>query len=249
MIRTMLQVLAAVYLMAAGPCLAGEKILVFAAASMRDALQAAGRDYMAANKGDPIVFSFASSSVLAKQIAAGAPADLFVSADTGWVDWLDGRGAVNPASRHDIAGNRLVIVRKAGSATAGKAADALAGKRFAMGDPAHVPAGRYAQKALQHEGLWDDVKSRAVFGENARVAVEYIRNGAVDAAIVYASDLSVYGALAEVYRFGEDSHPAIVYPAVIPAKSNGKALRFLQFLASSAGQAIFARYGFSAAGM
>lgn len=229
------------------PAFAGDRLLVFAAASMKDALEAAGQDYME-QSGDSVVFSFAASSVLAKQIAAGAPANLFVSANSEWVDWLEERGFANRDSRRDIAGNRLVIAGRARGEGAAVGLELLRNGKFAMGDPTHVPAGRYARAALEQLGIWEMVQANAVYGENARVALEYVRRGELDIAIVYRSDLAVSTGLTALFEFPESSHPPIVYPAVIPAGADMKAARFTEFLAGPRGQAILARFGFLPAG-
>lgn len=231
----------------AGPAIAGERILVFGAASMKDALEAAGRDYQR-QTGDKLVFSFASSSVLAKQIAAGAPADLYVSANIQWADWLGEHGLGDNASRRNIAGNNIVIAGRGSGAKAEGPEDLLSGGKFAMGDPSHVPAGRYARLALKEMGLWEKVRANAVYGENVRVALAYVERGELATAIVYSSDLVVAPELTALYKFPPSSHPPIVYPALIPVKGDMKAKGFLDFLSGRQGQAVLARYGFLPAG-
>lgn len=224
-----------------------DPVTVFAAISMKDALEAAAQAYQAAAEGPPVVFSFAASSVLARQIEAGAPADLFISADAAWMDWLAERGLIEAESRRAIAGNSLVAVVAPGGAPVADPARLLAGGRFTMGDPAHVPAGVYAKAALDHLGLWEQVRRNAVFGENVRVALELVRRGEVAAALVYASDLSVAPDLESVFTFPADSHPAIVYPAALAAGGDPDALAFLDFLSGEAGQRILAAHGFAPA--
>lgn len=223
---------------------AQEQITVFAAASMKDALEEAARSYEAEN-GVKVVLSLAASSVLAKQIEADAPADVFVSADLAWMDWLAERHLIATATRRNLASNRLVIAAPAGSAPVKESSRLLAAGRFAMGDPEHVPAGKYAKAALEKLGLWDQVRSNAVFAENVRVALEFVRRGEVGAAIVYGSDRNAAPELAEAYQFPADSHPLIVYPAAVTADGDQAAAGFLDYLASQRGQAIFARFGFA----
>lgn len=223
--------------------LSAERILVFAAASLRDALEDAASKFEQSQHQD-IVLSFAASSILAKQIASGAPAALYISADRRWIDWLVERGSADPNDIRIIAKNRLVVARRDDNGVAGELVDALSGPRFAMGNPNHVPSGRYAKQALEGLGHWQNIGSRAVFGENVRIAVEYIRSGAVDAAIVYASDIRAFEDLKLTFTFPESSHDEIVYPAVLPANSGGAGFAFLEFLLSETGQAILLDHGF-----
>jgi len=229
------------------PAYAGERLLVFGAASMKDALEAAGQDYES-KSGEALVFSFGSSSVLAKQIAAGAPADLYISANSQWADWLDKQGLVNKGSRRNIAGNSIVIAGKKGAREAGDPEAMLEKGKFAMGDPSHVPAGRYGREALKSLGIWEKVKANAVYGENVRVALEYVARGEVGVAIVYSSDLTVAPELTSLYKFPASSHDPIVYPALIPAGGNANAEGFLDFLSGAEGQKVLAKFGFVPAG-
>lgn len=224
---------------------AEEPITVFAAASMKDAMEAAAGEYQAAAAGSRVIFSFAASSVLARQIEAGGPADIFISADEQWMDWLAARDLIRHETRRALAGNALVLAAAAGAATVEHPGILLAAGRFAMGDPAHVPAGRYAKAALEHLGLWERVRSNAVFGENARVALELVRRGEVAAAVVYASDRLAAPELATVLTFPEASHPRIVYPAALVAGGDERAASFLDFLSGETGQRILAAHGFS----
>lgn len=222
---------------------AQETLTVFAAVSMKDSLEEAAKAFEAEG-GEKIVFSFAASSVLAKQIEADAPADAFVSADLAWMDWAAERDLIKPETRRLIAGNALVIAAPAGTAAVADPAALLGSGRFAMGDPEHVPAGRYAKAALESLDLWDKVKANAVFGENVRIALEFVRRGEVGAAIVYGSDRNAAPELTTAYVFPADSHAPVIYPAAVIA--GGKdAAAFLDFLSGEAGQAIFAARGFS----
>lgn len=221
--------------------------LVFAAASMTDALTLVAERYVAGGGAAPR-FSFAASSVLAKQIAQGAPADLFVSANAEWMDWLKEMGAIRSDSRVDIARTDLVIAGPAEVGPVAVVADAIGEGRFAMGDPGHVPAGIYARQALQKEGFWPEMESRAVFGENARIALELVRRGEVARAIVYASDLVAVPELAALYTFPAGSHDPITYPAALTGtgQADEGARAFLDFLAGPEGQAAMKRAGFAA---
>lgn len=229
-------------LLAPGLPQAGPAIVVFAAASMKEAVESAALAYEE-RTGDAVVVSLASSSVLAKQIDAGAPADLYVSASSDWMDWLEQRGGILPVSRRDIAGNTLIVAASANLLANDSSLDALLSRRFAMGDPTHVPAGIYARQALAALGTWDAVEGNAVFGENVRVALEWVRRGEVDAAIVYGSDLNLVPELASVYVFAPSRHAPIVYPAALTAKGGERAQGFLDFLSSADGQDILAEAG------
>ncbi|RLQ88441.1 molybdate ABC transporter substrate-binding protein [Notoacmeibacter ruber] len=223
--------------------------LVFAAASMTDALNDVAERYASEGHEAPR-FSFASSSTLAKQIAQGAPADLFISANTDWMDWLARQNAIQPDSRGDIARNVLVIVGPEGAATAKSAEAALKEERVAIGDPSHVPAGIYAKEALQSAGLWQTVESRAVLGENVRIALELVRRGEVARAIVYASDRLAAPELAILYEFPDSSHDPIRYPAAVTAGAQNPAgaEAFLRFLQSPDGQGALKDAGFRTVG-
>lgn len=227
---------------------AQEKVTVFAAASLKDVLEAAASEYKAANPAVPdIVLSFAASSALAKQIEAGAKADIFISADTEWMDWAMERKLVAPASRRDLARNTLVIAKSTGEASDSAAAALEGVDRIAMGDPAHVPAGKYAKQALESLGLWESVLPRAAFGENVRVALGLAERGEVGAAIVYKTDLLAGKNLKLAFEFPASSHAPIVYPAALTAVSQQGAAEFLDFLSGEQGKALFARFGFSPA--
>ncbi|MDN2567283.1 molybdate ABC transporter substrate-binding protein [Aquibium sp. A9E412] len=228
------------------PAAAADTVTVFAAASMKDAIDRAAVAYERMASVD-VVVSFAASSVLAKQIAAGAPADLYISANVDWMDWLEAADALLPGSRLTIAGNTLVVAAPPGSAPQDDPAGLLGGGRFAMGDPSHVPAGRYGRAALESLGLWEAVRGNAVFTENVRVALDYVRRGEVAAGIVYGSDRAAAPGLVAVYTFAEGSHPAIAYPAALTAGAKPAAAGFLEFLAGAEGQAIFAALGFAPA--
>lgn len=224
------------------PVAAAEKVVVFAAASMKDVIDAAAKQFKAEN-GTEVSASFASSSVLAKQIEAGAPAAMFISADLDWMNYLQERNLIDNDSRAVIAGNALVIAGEK-DAKPMPALEALSAGRFSMGDPTNVPAGKYAKAALDKLGIWSDVSANAVFAENVRVALQYVARGEVKAGIVYASDRAQVPELTEVYRFPASSHKPILYPAALIGKPEDNAKAFLAFLRSDAGQAIIADKGF-----
>ena len=170
--------------------------VVFAAASTTDVVQGVA-DRLGAQAGRPVAVSVGASSVLARQIAAGAPADVYVTADSAWVGWLVARG-VAVRRRRVVAGGRLVVVGPAG-ARAPSLAGALAG-RVALADPSHVPAGRYARRALERAGLWGEVGPRVVAAGDVRAALAAVQTGAADRAVVYATDAAKAAGVAVVWR-------------------------------------------------
>lgn len=218
------------------------KALVFAAASLKDALSAANAAFARAGGGE-ITFSFAASSALAKQIEAGAPADLFASADQDWMNYLAERKLILADTRRDIAGNSLVVAAQA----EGEVEALLTQGKFAMGDPGNVPAGKYAKAALEKMHMWEKVKANAVFSENVRAALEFVRKGAAKSAIVYSSDMKAAPELKAAYTFDPAAHAPIAYPVAL-TRDNPTARAFLDFLSSPQGQAIFAQWGFAPAG-
>ncbi len=233
----------------AEPAVADGSLLVYGAASLTDALGDAARVF-SARTGVDVKTSFASSSVLAKQIEAGAPADVFVSADPEWMDYLAQRRLIKPGSRHDLLGNRLVLIAPADSRVVlrlrpgADLAAALGAGRLATADPDAVPAGRYARAALTSLGLWDPVASQLVRAENVRVALEYVARGEAPLGIVYRTDALADRGVRVVDTFPADSHPPIIYPVAITATARPAAARFAAFLSSSPARQIFAHYGF-----
>ena len=226
------------------PVMAADRVVVFAAASTKDAIEAVAADYRAAT-GTEVVVSLASSGTLARQIKAGAPADIYLPANPAWMDYLAERGLIDADSRAPVAGNVLVIVRQ-DLEPDGKTPEALLGSGlFAMGDPAHVPAGIYARQALQELGLWDAVASNAAFGENVRVALAMVARGDVDNAIVYRSDAAMRDDLEIAFEFPQGSHLPIVYPVALTLEADDGARAFLAYLLERARAGALTRFGFS----
>jgi len=225
--------------------------LVFAAASLTEALQQVGADY-ARERGRTVKFSFGSSATLARQIEAGARADVFVSADRDWMDYVDRRGLVRKASRVDLLGNRLVLVAPVGSRlelTIGRGMpirDALgATGRLALADPASVPAGKYAKAALTSLGVWDKVEGRIVAAENVRMALLFVARGEAPLGVVYATDARAEPRVRVVGEFPPGSHPRIVYPAALMSGARADAAPFLQYLSGASARLRFEAAGFS----
>jgi molybdate transport system substrate-binding protein len=238
-------------LAAAHPAQADE-LLIFAAASLKDALDAAIVEYTAAETGREVVASYASSSTLARQIEQGAPADVFISANPEWMDYLAERDLIRADSRADLLGNGLVLVAPAdGAATLEIApgfdlAGALGGGRLAMGDPDHVPAGLYGKAALENLGVWDSVASQVARADNVRAALALVARGEAPLGVVYRSDAAADPSVRTVAAFPEDSHPPIIYPvAVIAGSQHPGAAGLADFLRSPIASLVFERFGFT----
>lgn len=232
-----------------------QALTVFAAASLKDVLTELGTDYARAG-GVLVTFSFAGSSMLARQIEYGAPADVFVSANVSWMGVLDKKGLLEPGTRTVLTGNRLVLIAPGSSGSTRvdwSNPTALLARltqgRIAMALIDAVPAGMYGKMALQSGGHWSDVKSLVVQTDNVRSALALVSKGEVSLGIVYASDLHSAD-VAVVTEFPETTHGPIVYPmAVIAGTPNTSAARAFQaFLMTDAAQDTFARHGFSAPG-
>lgn len=220
--------------------------VVLAAASMQEALEAAAADWQSSGNPRPIL-SFASTPAVARQIGEGAPADLVVTADRQWMDWLVERGLVDGSPRA-FATNGLTVVapRNASEPTSlvAFAADPDGG-RIAMAQTDTVPAGRFARAALEHLGLWDQLEPRVISGENVRVALALVERGEVPVGIVYASDAQASQRVRVVERLDPSIHPPIIYyVAVVAGSVNEDAAVFRDFLAGDRGRAIVASHGF-----
>lgn len=225
--------------------------LVLAAASLNEALSEAGKAWAAQRHPRPIL-SFAGSSALARQVDAGAPADLFISADAAWMDHVAARNLIRPASRVRFLSNRLVLIAPASSPARlairpGFALTAALGTgRLAMADPASVPAGKYAKAALTGLGVWPAVAGRVARAENVRAALALVERGEAPFGIVYATDARASARVRVVGVFPASSHPPIAYSlAVLRTSTNPDAEGFRRFLISGQGKAIFARHGFA----
>jgi molybdate transport system substrate-binding protein len=238
-------------LVLASPARAGQDVLVFAAASLKTALdEVAAR--CAAQTGKTTTASYAGSSALAKQIEAGAPADIFVSADLDWMDYLAERDLIRPETRTNLLGNDLVLIAPADSAAAatiepGFPIAALLGEdgRLAVADIAAVPAGKYAKAALEALGVWTAVADRIVQAANVRAALALVARGEAPLGIVYRTDAMAEPGVEVLDTFPEDTHPPIVYPVALLRDSAGAdAAAALACLQSDEARAIFAAHGF-----
>jgi len=228
-------------------------ITVFAAASLTDALNDVGKIYKA-RTGNDVVLSFAASSVLAKQIESSRGADLFMSADTDWMDYLDNRGFIAHDTRKNLLGNKLVLIAPAASNVSLTIAPhfdllgALQGGRLSVADPDSVPAGKYARTALTTLGVWNSVVDHLVNAENVRVALAYVSRGEAPLGIVYTTDALSDKGVHIVATFPENTHAPIVYPAALTKDAKPEAKAFLDFLSGPEARAIFEKDGFAILG-
>lgn len=234
---------------------AAEPITVFAAASLGDALEVAGRIYYL-KTGVAVRFSFASSSTLARQITAGAPADIFISASEAWMDDLEHRDLIETNSRIAPIGNSLVMIAPVGSRLNVATIDAsldiaglLGDGRLAMGDPAHVPAGIYARQALESLGLWKMAAARLAPAGDVRGALVLVERSEVPLGIVYRTDAIRSGKVSVIGAFPDDSHQPIVYSfAIVHQNYQPEIVHFFDFVTGTESLNIFERFGFHVSG-
>jgi molybdate transport system substrate-binding protein len=234
------------------PVLAQDKTLtVFAAASMKNALDDIDAAYTA-KTGVKIVASYAASSALAKQIEQGAPADIFASADTDWMDYATAKKTINEPTRVNLLGNSIVLIApkdsKIDNVTIGPGFDLskLAGDgKIATGDVKAVPIGKYAKAALEKLGAWNEAEPKFAMAERVRAALTLVARGEAVLGIVYSTDAKVEPGVKIVGTFPADSHPTIIYPVAATVTAKPDAADYLAFLRSSAAKAIFEKYGFT----
>ncbi|HWG81249.1 MAG TPA: molybdate ABC transporter substrate-binding protein [Stellaceae bacterium] len=226
-------------------------VLVFAAASLKNAMDDAVSAFEKTG-GDKVRVSYGASSALAKQIEAAAPADMFVSADLAWMDYLQQRSLIQPQTRKSFLGNRLVMVEPATSdleidiAPNFPLAKLLGGGRLAMADPDAVPAGKYGKAALETLGVWRSVEGKLARAENVRAALFFVARGEAPLGIVYQTDAAAENGVRIAGVFPESTHKPIVYPIALTSSSkNPAAAKFLAFLESPAAKPLFERQGFT----
>jgi len=255
MYRRHLLALAGAGLFAASAARAQSPVTVFAAASLTDALRDLGQQWQARGHAAPR-FSFAASSALARQIEQGAPADLFISADEPWMDYVQQRELIVNATRRSVLGNALVLVAPTASArpvelTRTTNLAALLGPqgRISTGDPAHVPVGRYAEAALRWMGQWDAVSPRLARADNVRAALLLVERGEAPFGIVYATDAAASQGVRVVGTFPAESHPPVSYPFALVrrAEGNAEARALLAFVTGAEATPTWRRFGFSIA--
>jgi molybdate transport system substrate-binding protein len=228
-------------------------VLVFGAASLKEALDEQAKQFEAAT-GHRVVVAYGASNTLARQIASGAPADVFISADVDWMGDVDRRGLTMRGSRVDLLRNALVLVAPASSGSTLKIgpgfplAAELGQGRLAMANPDTVPAGKYGKAALEHLGVWSGVERRVARAENVRAALALVSRGEAPFGIVYATDARADKGVRMMDTFPATSHPPIVYPAAVLASSRSPAAQpLLDYLRSAPARRVWEQYGFSAA--
>jgi molybdate transport system substrate-binding protein len=232
-----------------------EPLLVFAAASLTDVLERAGKEYTQQG-GVEVKFSFAATSALAKQLESGGRADVFVSADQEWMDYLDQRNIIDKGSRADLLGNKLVLIAPADSRAQIKLAPGAPllkvlgdDGKLATGDPDSVPVGKYAKAALTSLNLWDAVQPRIARADNVRVALMYVARGEAPLGIVYATDVAAEPKVKVLDTFPATSHPPITYPIAATKVAQPAAKSFIAFLRGPAARVTFEKAGFSVLGI
>lgn len=230
---------------------AADEVLVFAAASLTNALERVVAAWMA-ETGHAAVMSYAGSSALARQIQDGAPADVFLSASTDWMDAIEASGDLREGTRRDILGNTLVLIahgRDAQPVTIDENLDLagmLDGGRLSMAMVEAVPAGVYGKAALSALGLWDDVQDLVAQSDNVRAALAFVARGEAPLGVVYATDAAIEDNVTVIGTFPEGSHQPIAYPAGITAQSGSRvAESFLDFMTSDKARAIWQEFGFT----
>lgn len=229
-------------------------VTIYAAVSLRDALDELTQAHEKQGRGKAIV-SYAASPALARQIEQGAPADLFISADRDWMDYLAQRGLIRIETRVDLLSNRLVLIAPADSKAAltigprFPLAALLGDDRLAMADPDHVPAGKYGRAALEALGVWKEVAPKVARAENVRHALAFVARAETPFGVVYRTDAIADRRVRVVGEFAAGLHPPIVYPAAITAGSRSKiAYEYLRYLRSTAAAAVWQRHGFGLGG-
>ena len=224
-------------------------LLVFAAASLTNVLDELSVTWERST-GVPVKLSFASSSVLARQIEAGGRADVFISADQEWMDYLQARNLIDKNSRRNLVGNQLVLIAPADSkldltiAPGFKLAAALGGGRLSTGDPDTVPVGRYARSALRSLGVWDEVAERLVRADNVRGAMMFVARGEAPLGIVYTTDALIDPKVRIIDTFPVNTYAPITYPAASLNDARAESAAYLAFLGSTAAAATWKKFGF-----
>jgi molybdate transport system substrate-binding protein len=227
-------------------------ITIFAAASLKNALDAAAAAYKKST-GNKVVVSYAGSSALAKQIEQGAPADIFMSADLDWMDYVQNKKLIKDDTRFNLLGNRLVLIAPKASTSTLKIAPnfplavAVGDGRIAMANVKSVPAGKYGSAALEKLGVWKDVEPKVAQADNVRAALALVAQGEAPFGIVYETDAVAEPKVKVVDAFPEDSHPPIIYPvAIVSSAKNADAAKiFIDYLKTADAQAFFTKQGFS----
>jgi len=228
------------------PAAGAQAQTVFAAASLKNAL-----DEVASAYPSRPVISYGASSALAKQIENGAPADVFISADLDWMDYVEKKGLLAPGTRRDLLGNRLVLIApkaqpvKLQPAPGFDVSRVLKNGRIALAEPNSVPAGKYAKAAFEKLGVWDQVSGRVAAADNVRAALLLVARGEAPLGVVYQTDANAEPNVVVAGVFPADSHPPIVYPVAALKSAKGGAAPLLEFLSRPPARAIFEKHGFT----
>jgi molybdate transport system substrate-binding protein len=229
----------------------GKDVLVFAAASLKNALDDIAGQWQR-ETGKKVVIAYAASNTLIKQIEQGAPADIFISADLDWMDYGQQKNLIKPDSRFNLLGNRLVLIAPKDSGVSANIqpgfdlATLLKGGRLAMGNVDAVPAGKYGKAALEKLGVWDSVKDKIAQAESVRAALLFVSRGEAPLGMVYQTDAAADPGVKIVGTFPENTHPPIIYPVALTKEStNPNAQAFLDYLRLPAARAAFERQGFT----
>lgn len=229
---------------------AAANVTVFAAASLKEALDDQAKQFEATT-GNKVVVSYAASNTLARQIESGAPADVFISADLDWMDYLDRRHLLAPDTRYNLLRNSIVLIAPASSISTLKIApdfglaSALGSEKLAMANPDSVPAGKYGKDALESLGVWSSVEKQVARAENVRAALALVSRGEVPFGIVYRTDAVADKGVRVVDTFPPSSHPPIIYPVALVATSKSSAAKeLLDFLRSPSARPVWEKYGF-----
>lgn len=227
------------------------KVTVFAASSMTNALEKAKAEFLKIHPNEEVILSFASSSKLARQIENGAEANIFISANQKWMDYLEEKNVILKDSRINLVANKLVMIAPETSKVSRvnlvdpSWVGLLGDSYLAVGDPDAVPAGKYAKDALTYLKEWNLVKDKLARGQNVRVALAYVEREESPLGIVYSTDAKMSKKVKVVATFPQDSHPEILYPAsLVRGQDNAESRAFLVYLHSQEGKRIFANYGF-----
>ena len=229
---------------------APQALIVYAAASLTNALDEVGTRYTS-ETGQPVKFSYGASSTLARQIEAGAKADIFFSADNDWMDYLQERNLINKGSRQARLGNTLVLIAPSDSKVQLKIApgfalsSTLGDGKLSVADPDTVPAGKYAKAALIKLGIWNSVTNKIARADNVRTALIFVERAETPLGIVYETDALIDNKVRIIDRFPADTHPAIVYPVSLIASANPDGQKFIAYMNGAVAKVIFKKYGFT----
>lgn len=257
MFSKILKLIAFSFLITLGPNCANaqnkNEVVIFAASSLTDALKEIGANYQA-KTGVKITYSFASSALIAKQIEAGAPADIIMTADSDWMDYLQNRNLIQAKTRTNLLGGHLVLIAPKNDNPNLKIAPnfpiaqylGVQGK-IAIANPDYVPAGKYAQSSLIKFGVWDKIAGNIIRAENVRMALNYVARGDAKLGIVYKSDAFVEKNIKIIAEFPDNSHRPIIYPISLSTNANSNAIGFYNYLKSPYVMGVYGNYGFNSA--